>query len=258
MAAWPTITDTVTTLSAALFDAIKAYIDGLSTLTFSNTGLKLRDTDASHALTLAPGSNLTADRTLTVTTGDASRTLTLSGNATIGQDTTSSGTPTFAGVTSTGTVTVGGGATASELRLLEPSGSGSHYTGFKAQAQAGNVTYTLPAADGSAGQLLSTDGSGGLSWASAVPAVLSKSATYTVSTSDGANVLVLCTSTITINLYAASGNTGTSVTVKNMGTGTITIDGHASETIDGSLTQTIAAQYTSLTLLCDGSGWVIV
>lgn len=41
---------------------------------------------------------------------------------------------------------VGGGTTASELRFLEPSGSGTNYTAFKAQAQAGDLTYTLPAA----------------------------------------------------------------------------------------------------------------
>lgn len=48
--------------------------------TFPNTGLKVLDTNASHSLILSPGSNLTADRTLTITTGDASRTLTMTGN----------------------------------------------------------------------------------------------------------------------------------------------------------------------------------
>jgi hypothetical protein len=42
---------------------------------FGNTGLRLLDTDSSHYLTIAPGSNLTAARTLTLTTGDADRTL---------------------------------------------------------------------------------------------------------------------------------------------------------------------------------------
>jgi hypothetical protein len=58
--------------------------DTLTTgLTFPNTGLHLLDTNASHDLILVPGSDLTADRTLTITTGDASRTLTLTGNASI-------------------------------------------------------------------------------------------------------------------------------------------------------------------------------
>lgn len=58
------------------------------------------------------------------------------------------------------------GGTAGQLRLYEPSGSGSNFTAFRAQAQAADVTYTLPAADGSSGQGLSTDGVGALSWAS--------------------------------------------------------------------------------------------
>jgi hypothetical protein len=52
----------------------------ITTATFSNSGLKIRDTDASHSLILAPGSNLTADRTLSLATSDASRTLTLLGD----------------------------------------------------------------------------------------------------------------------------------------------------------------------------------
>lgn len=58
--------------------------------------IALPDTDASHNLAVVAGSNLTADRTLTLTTGDANRTLTLSGDATIsGTHTgTSSGTNT--------------------------------------------------------------------------------------------------------------------------------------------------------------------
>lgn len=40
-------------------------------ITVPNTGLHLLDTNASHDLIIAPGSNITADRTLTITTGDA-------------------------------------------------------------------------------------------------------------------------------------------------------------------------------------------
>jgi hypothetical protein len=56
------------------------------------------------------------------------------------------------------------GTSAMALRLYEPSGSGTNYTSFSAQAQAGNVDYVLPNADGSSGQFLSTNGSGSLSW----------------------------------------------------------------------------------------------
>jgi hypothetical protein len=61
---------------------------------------------------------------------------------------------------------IGDGSTAGELRLLEP--SGTQYTAFKAQAQAGNITYTLPAADATvSGYALKSDGAGNLSWGDA-------------------------------------------------------------------------------------------
>lgn len=73
-------------------------------------------------------------------------------------------------------VIVGGGATASEIRLLEPSGSGTNYTAIKAQAQAGNVTYTLPAADATvSGYALKSDAAGTLSWGPAGGEELKKS-----------------------------------------------------------------------------------
>lgn len=51
---------------------------------FTNTGLTVLDTDASHALTIKPGSNLTGAHVFTLTTGDADRTLDISGgNVTI-------------------------------------------------------------------------------------------------------------------------------------------------------------------------------
>ncbi len=61
-----------------------------------------------------------------------------------------------------------GSAAVGEIRLLEPSGTGTDYTGFKAPASVTTtVVYALPAADGSVGDQLTTDGSGALSWAAA-------------------------------------------------------------------------------------------
>lgn len=69
----------------------------------------LPDTNASHHLLLAAGSDLTADRTLTLTTGDAARTLTINGNATLNQDVSTTASPTFAGVSITGSGSWGSG-----------------------------------------------------------------------------------------------------------------------------------------------------
>ena len=53
-----------------------------------------------------------------------------------------------------------------ELRFEEASGSGNNYVGFEAPATlGGDQIWVLPTADGSAGQLLKTDGSGNLGWA---------------------------------------------------------------------------------------------
>ncbi|OGE74034.1 MAG: hypothetical protein A3I07_01135 [Candidatus Doudnabacteria bacterium RIFCSPLOWO2_02_FULL_42_9] len=54
-----------------------------STLTLNNTGLHLLDTNVSHDLIVSSGSDLTADRILTILTGDANRALTLVNDAII-------------------------------------------------------------------------------------------------------------------------------------------------------------------------------
>lgn len=86
-------------------------------ITAPNTGLHILDTNASHDLIIKPGSDLTADKTLTLTTGDADRTLTISGDHTLpagtsavlsGAQTLTGGfkaTPFSAGTKSSGTYT---------------------------------------------------------------------------------------------------------------------------------------------------------
>lgn len=65
----------------------------VASMTIENAvGLSLSDNDVSHYLTVACAENLTSNRALSIVTGDASRTLTLTGNATISG--TSSGTNT--------------------------------------------------------------------------------------------------------------------------------------------------------------------
>lgn len=72
-------------------------------LTVPNAGLHLLDTNASHDFIIKPGSDLTADRILTITTGDAARTVTLNGNPTLDdwfdQAVKQASSPTFADLT---------------------------------------------------------------------------------------------------------------------------------------------------------------
>lgn len=93
------------------------------------------------------------------------------------------------------TVKLQSGAAASELRFYEPSGSGTNYSAFKAQAQAGDVTYTLPPADATvSGYVLSSNASGSLSWVSNASAaffntdwVTADTATFTITHNLGSN-----------------------------------------------------------------------
>lgn len=99
-----------------------------------------------------------------------------------------------------------------------------------------------------------------MSYIKAIPAVLSKSANYTVSTNDGDNVQVNVSASggaVTIVFYAASGNAGKIITVKktDSSANAVTLDGNASETLDGATTATLTTQHDSATFVCDGTNW---
>ena len=92
------------------------------------------------------------------------------------------------------------------LPLLRLSGSTSGYVGLKGAAAAGSTTYTLPAADGTSGQVLSTNGAGTLSWvAAAASGVTSFSAGTTGLTPNTATTGVV---TLAGTLAIANGGTG--------------------------------------------------
>lgn len=62
------------------------------------TGLGIRSTGAAYDVTLASSEVLTAGRTISLNVADAARTLTISGNATVSQDYSTSGSPQFTSV----------------------------------------------------------------------------------------------------------------------------------------------------------------
>lgn len=79
--------------------------------------------------------------------------------------------------------------------------------------------------------------------------------------------VLLCSGTLTVTLYDAAGitsnqgiksNAGRRITVKNIGTDTVTIDGAGTQTIDGASTKTMPTQYDVLELFSDGSNWHII
>lgn len=102
-------------------------------------------------------------------TSDALRiTQTGTGNALVVEDSANPDATPFV-VNASGNVGIGTTSPGSALDVkgtLRLSGATSGYVGLAPAAAAGSTTYTLPAADGTSGQVLSTNGSSTLSWAS--------------------------------------------------------------------------------------------
>jgi hypothetical protein len=149
---------------------------------------------------------------------------------------------------SNGNILLSNTGTAGELRLAEPSASGTHYSAFRAQAQAVDITYTLPANAGVTGQQLTTDGVGNLTWVNASAATtntLSLSGNTLTSTVNGiaatsnavstvANTSAVNSLTTTVNGIAATpvtiiNSNATSLSGSNL---TTTVNGVASTALD--------------------------
>ncbi len=109
-----------------------------------------------------------------------------------------------------------------DLRLQDA--SGGQYVALQAPATvASNVTLTLPADDGDADQVLSTNGSGVLDWVTsggAYNAWLIKTSGYTALAGD--QIIVNSASAVTITL-PASASAGDTVIIKATGGGTVTV-----------------------------------
>lgn len=96
----------------------------------------------------------------------------------------------------------GGFTSAAELRFLEPSGSGTNYSGFKQAALAASITYTLPTDAPANGDVLTCQSNGTLSWetpsgaANAVTAAATAAGAGLFWVSDGADRSATATDTI--------------------------------------------------------------
>lgn len=111
------------------------------------------------------------------------------------------------------------------------------------------------------GELQVYNGSWGSIGGSSIRTVASKTFADTpYSASVGEDVIVDASGgDVTVNLPAASGNSGQTILVKktDSSVNTVTIDGNGTETIDGNLTLVISNQYDSYELVSDGSGWYV-
>jgi hypothetical protein len=157
----------VATYLSALSDVQLSSSTGGQLLSYNQTGGYWKNT------------SITAGTGITVTPtagGDVTIASTVTSGVTITDDTTTNATRyiTFSNVTTGNETTLDVSSTklqfnpstgvlsSPQIRLL---GSSSGYVGLQGAAAAGSTTYTLPSSDGTAGQVLQTDGSANLSWA---------------------------------------------------------------------------------------------
>lgn len=87
-------------------------------------------------------------------------------------------------------------------------------------------------------------------------ATLSEIATATTLTDN--HFLVLVSSGVTITLPSAINHKERIYTIKNIGTGQVTISAYSNETIDGESTLYLNSQYSYVMIVSDGSEWFII
>lgn len=96
--------------------------------------------------------------------------------------------------------------------------------------------------------IASSGGGGG-----SVRSINSVSTNTAAGSTSGTDYVYLCSGTMTLTLPTAVGNTNL-YTVKNVGTGTVTV-ATAAQTIDGSSSITLPVQYTAVDLISDTANW---
>lgn len=116
-----------------------------------------------------------------------------------------------------------------------------------------NVTFTV--VDNNATKkvdiTVSATGGSGSGIVRSINSISSDTPAGSASTTD---YVYICTSTLTVTLPDATTNTNL-YTIKNVGTGVVTINTTSSQTIDGALTIVMPLQYTAVDLVSDTAGW---
>lgn len=137
-----------------------ATLSSISSTEINNSSILDADISAMAAIS---DTKLATIVTAGKVSGAAITTGTISGNAAFGG---SGGIDTSGSVTARGNIMLGGtGSAATELRFRDS--DNSNYISMKSPSTVTtNVVWTLPASDGSSGQMLQTNGTGVLSWSS--------------------------------------------------------------------------------------------
>lgn len=147
------------------------------------------------------------------------------------------------------------GTSGAQIRLREAGNNGVNYFGLRAPASmAGNLLYDLPSIDGTAGQVLSTNGGQVLSWTSV------SGNTIPVCASTTGNDSYTCT-VASFTVYSANYCIILSVDFANVGTATVDISGGGAKSIlryGGSALVTNDILVNSPTMICyDGTQFTL-
>ena len=204
------------------------HISAGSGFTINMTSLRLDSTGAVTTVVTASTSPTTGG--FRVAGGAGIAKTSYFGESVVIQGTTASGSTTTGSLIVSGGVGIGGSLNvfgtidvANNIEVLSQkevrffNSANTFYTGLRAGSSAANVTFTLPVADGSANQVLYTNGSAGLAWTtiasvSAITTLNSLTAatqTFATGTSGTDFNISSSTSTHTFNIpYAGAASTG--------------------------------------------------
>ncbi len=92
---------------------------------------------------------------------------------------------------------------------------------------------------------------------SVAPKVRSVAASYAETTAYGDIIVAVTVTGQTVTLPPAADSHGR-VTVKLMVAGTVTVEGDGAETIDGGATAVLTTQYEAVTVISDGTQWLVI
>jgi hypothetical protein len=221
--------------------------------------LKISSTGATFYTTTASTSTITG---ALVSAGGAGIAKTsYFGQSVVIQGTTASGSTTTGALVVTGGVGIGGSLNvfgtidvANNIEVLSQkevrffNSANTFYTGLRAGSSSANVTFTLPIADGTANQVLYTNGSAGLAWTtvasvSAITTLNGLTAatqTFAVGTSGTDFNISSATSTHTFNIpYAGAASTGLITTQAQTIAGAKTFSGNTAITASTASTNPI-------------------
>lgn len=115
------------------------------------------------------------------------------------------------------------------------------------------IAGNLPLAGGTVTGNLTVNG--GIRTNGFTKALVTKTSAYTLTSAD--HVVVATSGTWNATLPTAASVAGKEFVVKNSGSGTVTVTTTASQTIDGQPTFPLL-QYESLTVISNGSNWVVI